>query len=76
MLDSLQWHFDATERTVQERSREYGTAVDDEPALFGRTVEDLAVDSKALQSELKRQLADLANSLLAMFEERVAFLRW
>jgi nuclear pore complex protein Nup133 len=76
MLDTLQWHFDATERTIQERSREYGTAVDDDQAIFGRADDGGAVDNKALQAELKRHLADLANSLLAMFEERVAFLRW
>ncbi|CDR42823.1 RHTO0S07e04500g1_1 [Rhodotorula toruloides] len=36
LLDSLQWHFEATDGLLRERVRELGARVDEEPARFGR----------------------------------------
>ncbi|GAA5885246.1 hypothetical protein JCM6882_009536 [Rhodosporidiobolus microsporus] len=78
LLESLQWHFDATDSLLRERVRDFGANVEAEQQLQlpkGRQGQvDLAGNQQAMQAELKRQMASLAEFVFEAFEERLFFL--
>jgi nuclear pore complex protein Nup133 len=72
LLDSLQWHFEATDGLLRERVRELGARVDEEQARFGRGA-DMS-EKQAVQAELKMQMAGVAEFVFSAFEERLLYL--
>lgn len=76
LLDSLVWHVEATATLIQERSRDFGNAIDDDPRYGGRARGASAdpLSQQALQVDLRQQMADLAGFVFSMFEERLLFL--
>lgn len=79
MLEGLQWHFDATDALLRERSRDFGTALNGETSLNygGRargTTADIATQ-QAMQAELKMQMSSLADYVFSAYEERLLFLK-
>lgn len=66
--------FEFTERIVQERSSDLGTAVDDEEQIdYGAAGQDK--QEKETQKELKDFMAEIADYALAMHQERMAYLQ-
>ncbi|KAJ8295400.1 Nucleoporin nup132 [Rhodotorula toruloides] len=72
LLDSLQWHFEATDGLLRERVRELGARFDEEQARFGRGA-DMS-EKQAIQAELKTQMAGVAEHVFSAFEERLLYL--
>lgn len=87
MLDILQYHYDATLNVIQQRLRDFGPTIDEENARFGGESQAIILDededeeiccndrTRELQVILKTQLVQLAENLLAMMNERIAFLQ-
>ncbi|KAH9819025.1 Non-repetitive/WGA-negative nucleoporin C-terminal-domain-containing protein [Melampsora americana] len=87
LLDILQYHYDATLNVIQQRFRDFGPTIDEENTRFGGGIQAiiLAEDedeeiccndrTRELQVILKTQLVQLAEDLLAMMNERIAFLQ-
>jgi hypothetical protein len=89
LLDILQSHYEATLDILQQRTREFGSAMDDERAPFGADSANLLMgadeDANGVSSDksqwlhhtLKDQLIELVEKSLAMMRERMTFLeRW
>lgn len=77
-LKPLQWHFDATDALLRERLRDFGTALDDDASGYVARARNGAVDleaQKAVQVDLKKQMASLADFVFTSLEERLLFLR-
>jgi hypothetical protein len=85
LLDILQSHYEATLEILQQRAREFGPAMDDDPGRFGADSASLLMDddddsnggssdkSKWLHHTLKDQLTELVEKSLAMMKERSSF---
>ncbi|GAA6029226.1 hypothetical protein JCM8097_003577 [Rhodosporidiobolus ruineniae] len=65
LLTSIQWHFDASDSLLRERTRDLGSR--SSSAAKGE-------DQQAMQAELKRQMAALAEDVFEAYEERLLFL--
>ena len=63
LIDSLQYLFEAAEQAVKDSSRDLGS-----------TGDALSVN-RNIQNDLKASLCDLADFLLALYEERLQYLR-
>lgn len=75
LLEAVQWHFDATDSLLRERVRDFGANVDEGRAGAGAGGKgDFARDQQAMQGELKRQMASLAEVVWDRIEERLEFL--
>ncbi|PLW07853.1 hypothetical protein PCANC_24721 [Puccinia coronata f. sp. avenae] len=86
LLDILQSHYEATLDILQQRTREFGSAMDDERAPFGADSANLLMgadeDANGVSSDksqwlhhtLKDQLIELVEKSLAMMRERMTFL--
>lgn len=78
-LEGLQWHFDATDALLRDRSRELGPALEEQSLTKqgsrprGGTVADVS-DQQAMQGELKKQMTSLADYVFSSYEERLLFL--
>ncbi|KAG0146483.1 hypothetical protein CROQUDRAFT_671107 [Cronartium quercuum f. sp. fusiforme G11] len=87
LLDILQYHYDATLEVLRQRVRDFGPSIEEEKIRFGADSqkvfvteeedEEICCDarSRELQIALKVQLVQLAENLLAMMNERIAFLQ-
>lgn len=64
LLDRLQWHFEATETLLRDRTRALGASA--EASTFAAVEE--------AQNELRAQLAAVAGFAFSSFEERLLFL--
>ena len=85
LLDILQLHYEATLDILQQRTREFGSAMDDDQAPFGADSANLLMgadeDANGVSSDknqwlhhtLKDQLTELVEKSLAMMKERIAF---
>ncbi|GAA5848319.1 hypothetical protein JCM8547_004477 [Rhodosporidiobolus lusitaniae] len=77
LLESQQWHFDATDSLLRERVRDFGANVDAASSsgsgIRGKKA-DFAGDQQAMQAELKRQMSVLAEVVFEAYEERLLFL--
>lgn len=72
LLESLQWHFESTDKLLRERVRDFGTSLEEEQTKLGAA--DLS-NQQSMQAELKRQMASLAEYVFSVFEERILFLQ-
>ncbi|GAA5863802.1 hypothetical protein JCM1840_005771 [Sporobolomyces johnsonii] len=72
LLDGLQWHFDATDALLRERVRDFGANVDEEQAKYGPVD---VTNQQAMQAELKKQMAAVAEFVFSAFEERLLYLQ-
>lgn len=79
MLDGLQWHFDATDALLRERSRDFGTALNEETSSnYDSRARGATADistQQAMQAELKKQMSSLADFVFYAYEERLLFLK-
>lgn len=73
LIEALHFLYEGTEQTLVLRSRELGLPASEDHANWNTP--DLADVSSDAQSELKAALAEEAGYLLAMFEERLVYLR-
>lgn len=73
LLDALQFLFDGTEQTLILRSRELGLSPSEDHSNWN-TQETSAIANDA-QAELKAALVEEAEFLLAIYEERLLFLK-
>ncbi|KAL8293054.1 hypothetical protein RQP46_000748 [Phenoliferia psychrophenolica] len=77
-LKPLQWHFDATDALLRERVREFGAALDEDAPGYAARPRNGRVDvgaQQAVQADLKKQMASLADFVFTSLEERLLFLR-
>lgn len=77
-LESVQWHFDATDNLLRQRIREMGTVLDEEQANYAGKNRGTATDrleQQAKQGELKKQMASIADYTFSAYEERLTYLR-
>ena len=78
LLELLRLAIECTEQTIAERTREMGSAIDDEQMIdYGqeRRLDDLNQAGAELQRDLKEYMAEMADYALAMHQERMAFLQ-
>jgi hypothetical protein len=82
-VDSLEYLVSYTETIIGKRSREFGSALDEEPVRFGGAEEESRPtqgagndlhSGQAVQREFKEQLCELAAALFIAFEERMRYL--
>ncbi|GAA5919787.1 hypothetical protein JCM1841_005860 [Sporobolomyces salmonicolor] len=72
LLDGLQWHFDATDALLREHVRDFGAKFVEEQAKYGLGDE---TSQQAMQAELKKQMASVAEFVFSAFEERLLYLK-
>lgn len=87
MVDSLEYLATVTDAIVSERTREFGSALDEEQGRVATSANltmptasaaaagggDMA-SAQTMQHEFKTQLSELAGVLFAAFEERIKYL--
>lgn len=79
VLDALEHLVSLTENIIRERSREQGSALDEEPVRFGGNGSTSTAGAElsagqAVQRELKEQLCELGAALCQGFEDRLRHL--
>ena len=71
LVEGLRWQFETTHSLLQERLRNFGSALDEAHAKYG--ARDLS-NQQTMQLELKGQLSALVEYTFAAYEDRLLFL--
>lgn len=81
-VDALEYLVSYTESIIRERSREFGSSLDEVPVRFGgasavekgNAAANELSSGQLVQREFKEQLCELAAALFVSFEERIRYL--